>query len=249
MSENIDLAGEEYWNEAFKKFDFQVAEKEHVVRQWFETIIPPGKGTCMEIGCFPGQFLACFGELGYQLYGLDRIAEVETALPAWLKSKGYKVGQFYREDFFNFETGETFDIVASFGFIEHFSQWQDALIRHIKLVKEGGCLVLSAPNFRGGFQRFFQSVFNSESYRRHNIQAMDPEAWAEIIKEQGFEILFSGYYGAIHYWANQQKRSLPAKIGVHFMIDIVRPVLKVLPLPKHRKFYSPICGVIARRVG
>jgi SAM-dependent methyltransferase len=247
-SPNINLASQEYWDEAYGKLDFQVAPRDHVVREWFETFIPGGDGRCLEIGCFPGQFLACLGELGYQLNGLDLIPAVETALPQWLKSRGYRVGRFYMEDFLNFDPGDTFDIVSSFGFLEHFTHWEDVLLRHIRLVKEGGYLIVSAPNFRGGFQRFFQSVFNRESYKRHNINAMDPEAWAEIIRKQGFEILFSGYYGSIYYWANEQKRNILAKLSVHFFIDILLPVLTFLPLPKHRKFYSPICGVIARRV-
>lgn len=246
FNENM-LTDKEYWYDTYGKLEFQIAAKDHIVRTWFEKYIPRGNGRCIEIGCFPGQFLACFGEMGYQLNGLDLIPAVETTLPQWLKSQGYKIGNFYKYDFLNFNSGNTYDIVASFGFVEHFSDWQDIIRRHMKLVKTGGYLIISAPNFRGLFQRIFQSLFNRESYKRHNIHAMAPEAWAPIIRDQGFEILFSGYYGPIHYWANEQKRNIISKLTVHFFIDILLPLLKYLPLPKDKKLYSPICGVIARK--
>ncbi len=244
---NQTFVNEQYWLNTYGKLDFQVAAKDHVVRTWFEKYIPRGNGRCIEIGCFPGQFLACFGELGYQLNGLDLIPAVKTTLPQWLKSQGYTVGNFYNEDFLNFNPAHTYDIVASFGFVEHFIDWQDIIMRHIKLVNPGGYLIISAPNFRGLFQRAFQSLFNRENYKRHNIRAMAPETWAEIIREQGFEILFSGYYGPIHYWVNEQKRNIISKLAVHFFIDILLPLLKFLPLPQNKKLYSPICGVIARK--
>lgn len=247
MEQNRIFVDKAYWLDAYGKLGFRVAPKDHVVRAWFEKYIPRGNGRCIEIGCFPGQFLACFGELGYRLNGLDLIPAVETTLPQWLKSCGYPVENFYKEDFLNFETNDTYDIVASFGFVEHFSDWQDIIRRHMKLVATGGYLIISAPNFRGAFQRAFQAAFNSESYKRHNIKAMAPEAWAGIIEKQGFEILFSGYYGSIDYWVNEQKRNIVSKLAVHFFIDILLPLLKFLPLPRHKKLYSPICGVIARK--
>ncbi len=248
MSENVNLVKDEFWNETYGRLNLKIAEKNHVVREWFEKSVPKGEGSCIEIGCFPGQFLACFGELGYELNGLDLIPKVKTILPQWLKDCGYNVGTFYNEDFLTFKMREQFNIVASFGFVEHFTNWEEVINSHMKLVKENGYLIISAPNFRGLFQRAFQSLFNKESYKRHNIQAMKPEEWAKIIGESGFKIVSSGYFGHFHYWVNEQKRDILSKIVVHFFIDILLPIIKWLPFPKDKKLYSPFCGVIAKKI-
>ncbi len=248
MSSVTNLTGEEYWEKIHGKPDYKIAAKNHPVRQWFEQFISPREQSCMEIGCFPGQFLACFGELGYQLNGIDWVAEVNTSLPAWLKKQGYKTGDFFKADFLSFSIGKTFDIVSSFGFIEHFINWEEVFKRQLDLVSPKGFLLMSTPNFAGKFQRIFQAVFNRKSYKRHNIRAIDPKAWEKIVNKEGFEVVFCGYYGKIHYWADEQKRNFLAKLALHFLIRIVLPVLKFLPLPKNKKLYSPICGIIARRI-
>ena len=156
MSPVTNLTGEEYWEKIHGKPDYKIAAKNHPVRRWFEQFIAPREQSCLEIGCFPGQFLACFGELGYQLNGIDWVAEVNTSLPAWLKKQGYKTGDFFKADFLNFSMGKTFDVVSSFGFIEHFINWEEVFKRQLDLVSPKGFLLMSTPNFAGKFQRIFR---------------------------------------------------------------------------------------------
>jgi len=177
-------ASQEYWEREYQSYNLHIAKKKDIVRRWIESHIAPVDSehrTCLEIGCHPGRFLAVFGELGYELFGIDYATNVAN-LPGWLKRRGYRVGTFWAEDFTRFAPQRTFDVVASFGFIEHFTDWEDILERHAALVSDKGYLVLEAPNFTGTFQHWLHSNFDQVNYARHHIPAMDIEKWAKILE-------------------------------------------------------------------
>lgn len=54
----------------------------------------------------------------------------------------------FNEDFLEWSTSERFDLVCSFGFIEHFNDWPAMIRRHAELVVEGRYLILTTPHFR-----------------------------------------------------------------------------------------------------
>lgn len=243
---NRGLVSRQDWERTYGTLAPGLPDEDHCVRRWIEERLPGGDGDCLEVGCYPGRLLACIGGLGYRLHGIDLIPQVETALPRWLADHGYRVGSFVQGDFFSFEPGRRYDVVASFGFIEHFEDWRAVVDRHIDLVAPGGHLLLTVPNFVGLLQRCFQATLNRESYLRHNLQAMHPRLWAEHLERRSFEILSCGYHGAVDYWVDEQRRSLPSRLLVHLLVRGCLPVLRAV-LWRDSKLYSPMAGVIARR--
>lgn len=240
-------ATREYWDSEYQSYKLHIAKKKDPIRRWIESHISPvggGNRTCLEIGCHPGRFLAVFGELGYELFGIDLAADLAT-LPAWLKRCGYRVGAFWAQDFTCFDPQRKFDVVASFGFIEHFTNWEDILRKHAALVSDNGHLVVEAPNFMGGFQRWLHANFDQVNYARHHIPAMDIERWAELLKGCGFQIIYRGYFGRFRFWTEKQPRTL-AQRSMLATLRALQPALR-LSFPPDRKAYSPFCGVIATR--
>lgn len=215
------------------------------VRQWIEQWVPSGSGTCLEIGCYPGRYLAVFGELGYRLSGIDLASRVLDRLPEWLVSRGYKIGDFHQEDFAQFyeRIEQRFDVVCSFGFIEHFSDWDTVLKMHAKLVKPGGMLVVSVPNFRGRIQRRLRELLDRDNLVRHNLDAMVPGEWADILGPEGFEVQFAGCFGRFDFWSDSNLRLWQrfVRLGVMALL----PLLRRLPVSES---YSPHCGIIARKI-
>ncbi len=97
------VVNKEYWNKHWQGADLDIAPNHHPVRKWIEKNIPSTKnGNCLEIGCYPGKFLAILGEKGYILNGIDLFNGTESLLSSWLRKKKYKIGSFYESDFFLF---------------------------------------------------------------------------------------------------------------------------------------------------
>jgi SAM-dependent methyltransferase len=242
----MNLAETTFWDRLYANLRLGIAARHKPVRQWIERWVPSGTGTCFEIGCYPGRYLAVFGELGYRLSGIDQSSRVLDRLPQWLNSRGYRLGSFHNEDFFEFHqrTKERFQVVCSFGFIEHFSDWRTVLEMHAGLVGSGGLLVVSVPNFRGAVQRRLRELLDHDNLSRHNLATMAPQEWAAHLEPLGFEVQFAGSFGRFDFWSDSEL-SLWRRTGV-LGVKALLPLLRLLP---ESGLYSPHCGIIARRAG
>ena len=148
------FVSQEHWDAEYADLSPFVAPKGDAIRIWLEGHFASNAGSRLELGCFPGRYLAVFGELGYEVNGIDLTPGVEMALKQWMQAWGYRTGQFVRADVWTYPFNRQFDVVCSFGLIEHFGQWPKLLTRHAELVRPNGFLAVSAPNFRGFVQRF-----------------------------------------------------------------------------------------------
>ena len=241
----VSLVTQDYWDQLWKGIRFKAAPKVDPTRVWLVKHISPGQGSCIEIGCFPGTYLAVLGELGYVLHGIDLAPGVDTELPQWFSNQGYRVGTFLRGDFLNYEFPDTYDLVCSFGFIEHFQEWRSVLAKHARLVRPGGRLVVTTPNFRGGLQHALHYTLDRQNYRRHFIASMHPGKWVKLIRYLGFDIEYMGYFGEFLFWVDKQQRNFLQRYLVGFITGHLDDLRRVLP--RDTFMVSPYCGVIARR--
>jgi SAM-dependent methyltransferase len=246
---NYSLAREQDWNNAWDKVKhFDIASRDNIIRVWLEKyfiVLENEKKSVLEIGCFPGGYLAVFGELGYELNGIDLYLRVNTELPLWLGSKNYKIGGFCQSDFFKYRENRKFDVVCSFGFIEHFTDFEDVLIKHSSLVKDGGYIVITSPNYRGFVQRILHLTLNTTVYKAYNIPSMNPFAWKNIVEKLGYEAIFCGGFGNFSFWTECEHRNFMQKI-LSRLIMKASVVLNLTKLPNSR-FYSPYYGLIAKK--
>ena len=241
-------ADKDHWNRLHAGVNRKIASKSDIIRNWIEQHVAAAAGsggTCIEIGCCPGRFLAVLGQLGYELFGVD-LADDIRVMPDWLRSQDFRIGSFWQEDFLKFDFQRRFDVVMSLGFIEHFTNWREVLLKHCELVAPGGYLVVEAPNFIGSFQHRLHYYLDRENYNRHFIPAMDIDAWAEILRTQGFEIVFKGYFGKFDFWVEDQPRTVLQRLALK-TLNRLKGLLKRV-LPPDRKQYSPVGGVIAKRI-
>jgi len=179
--------------------------------------------TCIEIGCFPGRYLTFFGSLNYQLNGIDFIKNV-FQISEELKKMGYDVGEFWQEEFLSFasSTQNKFDLVSSFGFIEHFTNWEEVLNLHMKLVKKGGYLIIEAPNFGGWPHRIIRYLFDQKNFQKHYIPAISYKKWRAAVLKQNFKIIFCGGFGGFHYGLENKSKNLFFKQTLKLLDYILR---------------------------
>jgi SAM-dependent methyltransferase len=248
MSIAKNLFSPKLWDEKYEKINFAIIPPKDQTRIFIEKFIGKGDGSVFEVGCFPGQYLAVFGELGYTLNGIDITKRAKDDLPHWLTSKNYKVGNIQHGDFHTMNEKEQYDIVCSFGFIEHFENWQDEILQHARLVKNGGKLLITAPNFKTCLPGLLHKIFDKQNYLRHYIPSMDPFKWADVISPLDFEIKFVGYFGKFQFWVEYQGKPWPyqiAKIFISISNKILSPIINFFSKSNKN---SPFCGLIAKKI-
>jgi SAM-dependent methyltransferase len=242
-TQTTNLFDQASWDEGYEKQTFELPPTHDHIRLWMNRWAPKTLGRCIEIGCFPGHYLALMGEAGFELNGIDLTPKVDTEMQNWLKSKKYKIGKITRGDFFNFSDSQNFQLVYSNGFIEHFSNWPEVIDQHAKLVAPGGTILISAPNFKGFVQKALHILVDNENYKKHYIPSMDPYKWAERLKKNGFEIHYSGFFGGFDFWNGKQERNIIQKallLGIRLTLPLLRPLAFF-----NSKIFSPYFGVAA----
>jgi len=163
-----NLTSKQFWQEKWKFEDYQGWSdgSDNFVPEWhnilYGELTAYQGGDCLEVGCFPGRYLRYFERVyGMRAEGVDLMAPDENAVTA-----------IHQCDFFEFRSDKKYDVVCSFGFIEHFEVLDDVIQRHVDLVKEGGMVVITVPNFVHGWRFCARRKHDKELFVHHNRNAM-----------------------------------------------------------------------------
>ena len=154
--------------------------------------------TCIELGAIPGNYLVYFARLGYKITGLD-FAKNKDKFVETMKINRQRDYNFISSDIGTFQSAEQYDLVTSFGFIEHFEDLEDILGRHYKLAKPGGLILVTVPNFRY-IQWLYHRIFDNKNLAIHNIDAMRIRRVDGILKGLGATKIVAGVYGQPDFW-------------------------------------------------
>lgn len=169
------LTDKNYWKEAYQKYNLPRVIKLNNYRNkrfdklFKEILHKDSKKKLLEVGCGASAWLVYFQkEFNYQVYGVD-YSELGCDLARKNLAINQADGVISCEDIFNnsFEN-ETFDIVFSTGVVEHFSDPSEILEIMSNLLKPGGILITSIPNF-GGLNGYLLKKLAKEDYEKHNI--------------------------------------------------------------------------------
>jgi len=167
---------------------------------WAKQLLPPG-GTIVEIGSAPGENLLRLARyLRCEPYGIEYSpvgAEIQRKIFA---AAGVNPDNVIEGDFFSNDMErchKRYDIVASFGFVEHFGRPSSVIDRHIDLVKPGGYLMVSIPNFRG-LNLVMAHIFNPKIVDTHNMVIMERSRFRKLFQRRGVQELFCDYVGSVN---------------------------------------------------
>jgi 2-polyprenyl-3-methyl-5-hydroxy-6-metoxy-1,4-benzoquinol methylase len=237
-----------YWENGYENYKFSPMPLEYPTVKLIYKYLSIPKGdhskTMFEIGAYPGRFIYHFGKQGYELNGIDQ-TQFLPKLIDWLKTNNFKIGSFDQADVLTLDKEKQYDVVFSSGFIEHFECYEEMIELHAKLVKPGGHVYITAPNFGGYVQLKLHSLLDRENLNRHFIPSMDVEKWGKVLIKNNFEIIEASYIGGIDFWVDKQKRSAGQKLLLSLTKKIIK-LLKRINLPNNRA-YSPECVIIAKK--
>ena len=151
--------------------------------KWFgvlSSFLPQSPNTTfLEVGVVPGGVMFFFAQkMRYRCTGLDFSPQVRH-LPALFAKQGIEA-TFVEADFLNWASDETFDIVYSNGFIEHFTDYETVIHKHWERVRPGGLMIVGVPTFttlcQWWLRRFFYEPWLLEKVvSSHNFDIMKVE--------------------------------------------------------------------------
>lgn len=152
----------------------------------------------IEIGCAPGNYLVKFNkEFGFNVFGIEYSKDGYGKTIKNLKQYGIATDDIFLEDFFNDdfidEREDSFDVVFSGGFIEHFDDPKKIIMRQLKLLNNGGYLICVIPNVKN-INAFIAS---DELIKKHNTEIMDLEVFRGLFKNLNVQIEMCDYFGGI----------------------------------------------------
>lgn len=239
------IVDQKYWNNSYEKYKLQRLPRSDPTLKLIKKYIPTVKNDAQafEIGCYPGRFLVEIGQKGYTLNGCDLAPQISTRLSKWLLNNNCKVNKLYNKSYIHF-VGEKYDLVASFGFIEHFENYEEVFLQQCGMVRNGGILLIQFPNFRGLIQWVLHRCFDKDNLFNHVIQAMDLKRYKKILPST-FKLIYCSYYGNFDFWIDDyMQRNGKIKKRLIKLFQKTSKLWKILP---DSSLYSPYGMLIARK--
>ena len=211
------MTSKEFWSDSYEDDEFRYSEHRVEFRELFEKYLPRG-GSCFEVGCYPGKFLIYLGKrFNYTVNGIDWMPRTKELLQRRLEGYNIKVGTLVQNDFLEYHTDERYDVVCSFGFIEHFLDIERVIARHVELLKPGGFLIISSPNLKKA-QYLLHRWLDEGGLSGHNLEAMDFGVWTRALNKNGMRILHQNYYGTFGFWAKKSRDKSSRGILRNFVV-------------------------------
>ncbi len=254
-----ELTEEKNWDDRWQRLKIPTEVTKNTARfgtrdliAIFDRLLPQREGmTILEIGAAPGRWLAYFKKnynydihaIDYSRTGCEKMQENFDSLH--IKATIYRLN-ILTDDLRDIPR---FDIVYSFGFIEHFSDLNRIVEKHLALLKEGGILILGVPNFIG-FTKIVLKKTAPRIYTTHNIQAMDLENWKTFEERYKLEPLFKGYLGGFNlvHCKRCEKRTLGNRTMRLFFKNLARITELIACLRRfNSKYWSPYLLVMYKK--
>jgi 2-polyprenyl-3-methyl-5-hydroxy-6-metoxy-1,4-benzoquinol methylase len=206
-----DKAGTKYWdnlwekraptrsiNPSDKSMRNYVNSRFHLLFKEFFSKFASKEVKLLEIGCAGSQWLPYFAkEFKFQVTGLDYSEIGCLQASATLKNEGVE-GKIVYADFFSPPDdllGE-FDIVVSFGVVEHFEETANAIYSMGRFLRPGGTMFIVIPNMTGAVG-FIEKIINRPVYEIHKI--LLAEELKLMTAKAGLQIQYCSYFLATNF--------------------------------------------------
>jgi len=199
------VVNQTYWDITYSDYELRYDETLILFKDLFHKYLPKN-GKCIEIGCYPGNYLIYLGKkFNYEVSGIDKTPYIERLRP-YFEKNDVKIGNIFFDDFSTFSTNEKYDVVCSFGFIEHFENTEEIIKKHISLLETSGICIISSPNFRK-IQYILHYLLDKQNMDRHVTDSMNLKRWRTILEENDMEILHCGYYETACFWTDSSNQN------------------------------------------
>lgn len=214
----------------------------------FKKFLDKGDKKILEIGCAKGKQLIYFAkEFGYEVYGVDySLKGVELAKQNLCLAE--VEGIILCEDIFRTSLKEeSFDIVYSMGLIEHFEDPAEIIDIHIKLLKKGGTLIITMPNFKDSLYFTLTKFLGKDRIllETHNLSVMDKKVLNELLQGKEIKISMLDYFGPVDLdLVSSDIKCKPMLYMAHLANQFVEYVTFFMP---GSRYFSPYLVLIGQK--
>jgi 2-polyprenyl-3-methyl-5-hydroxy-6-metoxy-1,4-benzoquinol methylase len=166
---------------------------------WCHLIDAAGKEELeiLEIGCAPGSLLERIHSLRpqHRLHGIDYATRGVERTRQRLRELGIEA-TVQQGDIRSADLRRKYDLVLSFGLIEHFTDPSAMIGYHARAAVPGGQVVVTVPNYtRPAAQRALIQRIAPETFQFHNASIMTPGALREALEAAGLQQIEVGTAG------------------------------------------------------
>jgi SAM-dependent methyltransferase len=168
----------------------------------------------LEIGCAPGKTLAWVSAaLGAEVSGLDysdRGLAVARELFATLNLRAdLRCEELDRTTF----SPGSFDVVFSAGVIEHFADPSPVVRAHLRLLRSGGLLLVTIPDYSGVYG-WLQHYFDAPSLEIHNLRLMSTAALKRVVPADACYDIRTYRFGRLSPWVLTPQARWPRPLAL-----------------------------------
>jgi len=203
--------------------------------------------TYMEIGGAPGSVMAYF----HHKYNLS-VSTIDYTdyeiTESFLETHEVNDYEIINADFLKLDirTLKKYDIVASWGFVEHFSKeaCNQIIEKQKEMVSDNGYLIIELPNIRKVFWLMY-FLFNRDLIKIHNLKIMDLRYLKErVLVGDRFEIVCAGYDMSINenneYFITHKRQKELCK-------RLVKHIRKMNLHDSIKRWFFPYIVIIAKK--
>jgi SAM-dependent methyltransferase len=208
----LERVGKQYWDSSWEAearlpdtFDPAVTGVRGLFRRQFHAffvehlrgVAPPGS-SLIEVGCGRSQLLPYFAtQFGLRVSGLD-YSEIGCEKARRILERDRVSGQIFCGDLWTFDQfpAPGFDVVFSFGLVEHFDDTPGIIRGLARFARPGGAVLTLIPNMLGSVGAL-QKALSREIYDIHVPLSAAVLARAHV--EAGLSLQASGYLLPAHY--------------------------------------------------
>lgn len=214
-------------------------EKTHLVEQWAKG------GKLLDVGCGPGQFLLALDQPPWLPEGIeqDEVATyaIKTLLPelrVWNGSAEAFQGK-----------PDSYDVLTFWHSLEHVIQPREVLQKANTLLREGGHVIISVPNFDSLQALIFRKHWYALDVPRH-LWHFSPRALEILLNDTGFEVdkqIFFSKAVNFHQWKHSLRLTTTALTGSLVPYYLLKPILHLLPLLERFSGKWGVMTLVARK--
>ena len=202
----------------------------------------------LELGCSPGLASAAICQrVALRPEGVDFSPQADRYLET-MQQIGAADARLHRCDIREFHPEQPYDVVASFGLVEHFDDPLSILREHDRLLRPGGLCVVVIPHFRR-LQYLYHYLFDRPDLRMHNIDAMSLAVYSSFAGDREHEIQLLALVGAIHFWNVDLSGPWLIQMARRGLSKVVRKAASRLEtwLPPGNRWYAPWLVYVGRK--